>query len=359
MLLQSGLFLIALVIVLTSAQIMIEAASCLATAWKISPLVIGMTVVAFGTSAPELAISIGAVQSGLAPLAVGNVIGSNIANILLIGGIAGLFAALPASRQLIRQEMPVLLAASVLTAFFLADQKLARIEAAIMLFLALAYTIFLLRKSRQSNNHPDESQLSATPDSIQPAKQIAIFLISLIALAAGSKLLVHTASAIAQALGVSDLIIGLTIVAIGTSVPEIAASTIAVLKKQSDLALGNIIGSNFFNLFIVLSIAGLSAPKTIRIPESLLAFDLPIMLVTTFACAVIMFCTLAIKRIDAIVFLLCYAAYLAWLSLDAINQSLLQQMQSIIFLPLVALAGIIVLLRCLAGFRHSYFQNKK
>ncbi|PKO63691.1 MAG: sodium:calcium antiporter, partial [Betaproteobacteria bacterium HGW-Betaproteobacteria-17] len=258
MLMQALMFVLGLVALVIGAEAMVRGASRLAVSWGISPLVVGLTVVAFGTSAPEMAVSVGAALSGTSDLAIGNVVGSNIANILLILGISALVAPLLVHEQIIRQEVPVMIGATLLVVAMALDGGIGRIEAGLLFALVMAYTVFLVVQSRRASKDAEAEFASEIPTSQWDRHwgvQAALVIGGLALLVLGADWLVGAAVVFAKYFGVSDLVIGLTVVAVGTSMPEIATSLIAALRGQRDIAVGNVIGSNIFNLLAVLGAA--------------------------------------------------------------------------------------------------------
>lgn len=251
--------LLGFIILVWSADRFVAGAAGTAKNFGMSPMLIGLTVVSFGTSAPEILVSIMAATTGAGDLAVGNALGSNIANIGLVLGITALIAPLPVRSKVLKQEIPLLLAITLLAGGVLYDLYLGRIDA-IILCLSLAGCLFLFTRF-QRNAEGDEicDEEDELPE--LPTGQAIFWLITgLVLLAASSRLLVWGATEVALTLGVSDLIIGLTIVAIGTSLPELAASVVSALKGHTDIALGNVVGSNIFNIAAVMAVPGLLAP---------------------------------------------------------------------------------------------------
>ena len=257
------LLLLGLVILVAGAELLVRGAVSLAELARISPLVIGLTVVAFGTSAPELAVSSISSLKGDSAIALGNVVGSNIFNVLLILGISALIVPLSVSSQLVKVDVPIMVATSIGVGFAALGGSISRIEGAAMLLRFVIYTAWLLRAGREeselaSNGHQTESEsklVTTKPAAIQIFGNVGLLLSGLALLVLGARLLVDSATTIARDFGVSDLIIGLTIVAAGTSLPELATSIVAAIKGQRDIAVGNVVGSNVFNLLVVLSTA--------------------------------------------------------------------------------------------------------
>jgi K+-dependent Na+/Ca+ exchanger-like protein len=238
-----------LVLLVAGAEVLVRGAAKLAAHFGIPPLIIGLTVVAFGTSAPETAVSVQAAFNGSGDLAIGNVIGSNIANVLLILGITALVAPLLVSRQLIRLDVPIMIGASLVTYALALDGSLSRLDGALLFAGIIAYTSFLIISSRKSKA-PAADEFSveygpeAAPKPYATLLNLALIIAGLVLLVSGSNFLVTGAVSLARALGLSELVIGLTVIAIGTSLPELATSVMAAFKGERDIAVGNIVGSN-------------------------------------------------------------------------------------------------------------------
>jgi cation:H+ antiporter len=257
------IFLGGLTLLIIGANLLVRGASKLALSFGISPLVVGLTIVAFGTSAPEVAVSVGAVLDGRTDIAIGNVVGSNIFNVLFILGLSALIAPLVVNIQLIRQEVPIMLGASLLLLALGLDGRLSFLDGGFLFLLLVAYTVFLVVQSRrESQRAKDEYADQIKPaeagswDSRLPA-QLLLIGAGLAALVFGSDYLVQASVNFAKAMGVSDLVIGLTIVAAGTSMPEVATSITAAIKGERDIAVGNVVGSSTFNILGCLGLSGL------------------------------------------------------------------------------------------------------
>lgn len=351
MLMQALMFALGLVALIAGAEAMVRGASRLAASWGISPLVVGLTVVAFGTSAPEMAVSVGAALSGSSDLAIGNVVGSNIANILLILGISALVAPLLAAEQIIRQEVPIMIGASLLVVVMALDGGIGRVEAALLFVLVIAYTVFLVVQSRRASQATADEFASEIPTSQWDrhwSVQAALVLGGLGLLVLGADWLVGAAVAVARVMGVSDLVIGLTVVAVGTSMPEIATSLIAALRGQRDIAIGNVIGSNIFNLLAVLGAAGMVSTGGLDVPEAARNFDLWVMLAVAFACLPILLTGSEIARWEGAVFLGYYVAYTLYLVLAAQQHDSLPAYSGIMLgyvMPLTVVTLVVSFLR--------------
>ena len=346
------MFVAGLVLLIAGAECLVRGASRLALSLGISPLVVGLTVVAFGTSAPEVAVSVGAALESRTDMALGNVVGSNIFNVLFILGIAALLSPLIVNLQIIRQEVPIMIGASVLTLLLGMDGTISFFDAALLFGLLLVYTAFLVVQSRratkESSKEFDTSLQSKSSWDAHWAVQIALVIAGLVLLVLGADWLVEAATTFARALGVSDLVIALTIVAAGTSMPELATSIMAALRKERDIAVGNVIGSCTFNLLGCLGLAGMVAPGGLAVPASLLAFDIWVMLVVALACLPIFVTGREISRWEGAVFLGYYAAYTAYLILATQQHDALPGFSNTMLafvIPLTVVTLIVVMMK--------------
>ena len=310
------------------AELLVRGASRLAATLGITPLVVGLTVVAFGTSAPEMAVSVASGLKGQTELAVANVVGSNICNILFILGLSALLTPLSVSRQLVRLDVPVMITATLLAVLMALDGWIGRAEGLVLFLALLAYTGFLVRQARREGPPGAGDAFDLTYG--HPPRRGwkghllngALVLTGLLLLVAGSEALVAGAVAIATRLGVSERVVGLTIVALGTSLPEVATSVVASLRGERDIAVGNIVGSNLFNLLGVLGLSALVTGQGLPVPEAARAVDMPLMLAASVACLPVFFSGWRITRLEGAVFLATYLAYLAWLVLAALQHPL-------------------------------------
>ena len=309
-----------LVLLVAGAEVLVRGAAKLAAQFGIPPLIIGLTVVAFGTSAPETAVSVQAALNGSGDIAIGNVLGSNIANVLLILGMTSLIAPLIVSRQLIRLDVPIMIGASLVTYALAWDGSLSRLDGALLFSAVVGYTLFLISSSRRASaaaaaddEFAKEFGLDETPKPYATLINAALVVVGLVLLVTGSNFLVEGAVSLARALGLSELVIGLTVIAIGTSLPELATSILAAIRGERDIAVGNIVGSNIFNLLCVLGLASLVSPAAISVASSALAFDFPVMIAVAVACLPIFFTGYAINRWEGLLFLAYYAAYTGYL----------------------------------------------
>ncbi|MAZ89678.1 MAG: calcium/sodium antiporter [Cellvibrionaceae bacterium] len=250
-----------------SADRFVGGSAAIASNFGISRLIVGLTIVSLGTSAPEIIVAISASLKGSGDLAVGNALGSNLANIGLVLAITALIAPMPIQKHLLTQEVPILLAVTLLAGYTLWDAKLVEWEGALLLGCLIPLLYFMIRTKQQ---HPEEGEDSDIPEMSTGAASLW-FVLGLTALIASSEALVWGAQIVATSFGVSPLIIGLTVIAVGTSLPELAASVMSALKGHHDMALGNIIGSNIFNILAVMSVPGLIHPP--EMDESVFSRD--------------------------------------------------------------------------------------
>lgn len=276
MLIFSAAIVGGLVVLIWSADRFIAGAAGLARLLGASPMLIGLTVVAFGTSAPEMVVSALAALNGTPNLAIGNAIGSNICNMTLVLGATAILAPLAVQSSLVRREFPILMVVSLIAAAIAFDLQLDQVDGGILLLMFLGFVIWLWRQGKKD---PGDLKEAADAGDLSVGWSIAWTLVGLILLPTSSQILVWGATGIATEMGVSELVIGLTIVAIGTSLPELAASLTGALKGHADLALGNVIGSNLFNLLLVYAMPALIAPGPVE--NAVLHRDFPIMLVLT------------------------------------------------------------------------------
>jgi cation:H+ antiporter len=341
LLLAAGLGLLVL-----GAEWLVRGAARIAAGAGVSPLVIGLTVVAFGTSAPELAVSVSSALSGQPDLAVGNVVGSNISNVLLILGASALVSPLVVAAPLIRLEVPVMIGVSVLALLLGGDGALGRIDGALLAAGAVAYTLFQVRQSRRETDGVREEfaqEFGGGPGRRWP--DVGRVVVGCGLLVWGSRWLIQGAVVTAEALGVSELVIGLTVVAFGTSLPELATSVVAALHGERDIAVGNVVGSNIFNVLSVLGVTAVVSPLPVTVPPAALRFDLPVMIVVALACLPIFASGHVIARWEGALFLAYYGAYLLYLGLDAAGHDALPLFNVVMLafaLPLTALTLAVV-----------------
>jgi cation:H+ antiporter len=347
------MFLGGLIALVAGAELLVRGASKLALSWGISPLVVGLTIVAFGTSAPEVAVSVGAALDGRTDIAIGNVVGSNIFNVLFILGLSALIIPLTVNAQIIRQEVPIMIGASLLLLVLGLDGVLSPLNSALLLGLLLVYTVFLIVQSRRETSAAAIEEFDHIK---RPGKQwdshwlvqVLLIGVGLALLVMGSQWLVNASVAFAKTLGVSDLVIGLTIVAAGTSMPEVATSIMAALRKERDIAIGNVVGSNTFNILGSLGVSGVVASGGLAVSPAVLNFDIWVMLAVVFACLPVFISGREIARWEGFVFIGYYVAYASYLILAAQDHAALQPFSAAMMsfvIPLTIVTLIVVMLK--------------
>ncbi|EGR1270834.1 calcium/sodium antiporter [Vibrio parahaemolyticus] len=310
-----ALLIVGLVLLVWSADKLVFGSAAIARNVGISPLVIGMTILAMGSSAPEMMVSATAAWDGKTDTAVGNVLGSNIANIALILGITALIKPLSISSVVIRRELPLMIAVTVLAGILLWNSHLGFYEGVLLFVLFGAFLFAMLQISRKEQKSGDaflEDQESEIPQGVSNPKAIMWVVIGLILLPLAASLLVDNAVIIAKHFGMSDLVIGLTIIAIGTSLPELAASLAGVLKGEDDMAVGNIIGSNVFNILAVMGLPGIINPSTLS--EYAMGRDFWVMLgVSLLLVAMCLGKSRSINRLEGAILFTCFLGYQVYL----------------------------------------------
>jgi len=316
------LFIIGLVALIIGAELLVRGASRLAVGFGISPLVVGLTVVAVGTSSPELAVSVGSALSGQADIALGNIVGSNIFNVLFILGVSALIGALFVAQQLIRLDVPLMIGVSFLLLLLGLDGRIGRLDGLLLFAGIVVYTVFAVYQSRKESKlveaeYDHEYGQDGRMGLWRILRNIGLVIVGLALLVVGARWLVDGAVSIARALELSELVIGLTIVAVGTSLPEVATSVIASLRGERDIAVGNIVGSNLFNIMAVLGLSAAVAPNGVQVPVAALQFDIPFMIAVAVACLPIFFTGYRIARWEGVLFVAYYVAYTIYVILDA------------------------------------------
>ncbi|MDR7418808.1 MAG: calcium/sodium antiporter [Armatimonadota bacterium] len=352
------LFAAGVVLLIVGAETLVRGASRLAAAAGISPLVIGLTVVAYGTSSPEMAVSVKSALAGQVDIALGNVVGSNIFNVLFILGVSALVAPLVVQAQLVRLDVPLMIGVSAVLFVLGLDGAINRPDGALLCAGFIGYTVFAIVQSRrESREIQDEyaQEFAARPGETRrwPIDG-ALIVVGLGLLVLGSRWLVDGAVVMARALRVSELIIGLTIVAAGTSLPEVATSLIAAVRGERDIAVGNVVGSNLFNILAVLGTSALAAPQALTVSAAALRFDIPVMLAVAVASLPIFFTGHLIARWEGALFLSYYAAYVLYLILDAVGHDALPAFSGVMLvfvLPLTVLTLAIGVARSLGRRR--------
>lgn len=333
-----------LVLLIIGAEALVRGASRMAASIGISPLVIGLTVVAFGTSSPELAVSVQSAYAGQANIALGNVVGSNIFNVLFILGISAAITPLVVAQQLVRLDVPIMIGVSLLVYLLGWNGAISRLEGGLLFAGMIAYTVFSIRQSRKETQQVQDEYAAEFSGATGGARQTLLNLTLIVAglglLILGARWLVDSAVSLAQAMGLSELIIGLTIIAAGTSMPEVATSIVAAVRGERDIAVGNVVGSNIFNLLAVLGLTSLVAPDGMPVPAPALALDLPVMIAVAFACLPIFFTGFRVARWEGWLFLAYYALYVLYLILVATQHDALPLFSSVMLLFVVPLTVI-------------------
>lgn len=316
-----GMIFLGLIALTLGGEILVRSASTLAALAKIPPLVIGLTVVAFGTSAPELGVSLQAATSGSADVAVGNVVGSNIFNVLFILGVSGVITPLVVSSRLIRLDVPLMIGASLLVWMFASDGQIGRWDGMVLFVCLLGYIAFCIRMAKR-----EASSVKAEfageyggdiPSRANYALPVVMVAVGLVLLGLGAKWLVGGAVAVATWFGVSELVIGLTIVAAGTSLPEVVTSVVASVRGERDIAVGNVVGSNLFNLACVLGISAMVSRDGVAVSANAIWFDMPVMVLVAAACLPIFFTGNRISRAEGVLFLVGFVLYTTYLIMVA------------------------------------------
>ena len=336
-----------LVLLLAGGEALVRGASTLATRVGLSPLVIGLVVVSAATSAPEFATTVGAVYQGEPDLALGNVVGSNIFNILFILGLSAIIRPLVIKRQLVRFDIPVMVGLSVLLVVLSLDGQISVLDGVMLLAGLTIHTVMSIIVGRRDvadpTSPPDTLPLNSKPVPLWLAGVLIIIGIALLVF--GAQLLVDGAVSIASGLGVSSLVIGLTVVAVGTSMPELATSLIALRRGETDMAVGNIVGSNIFNIGMVLGLPAVIFGGGIPVSAAAIAVDLPLMLATAVALLPIAFTGFIIARWEGALFVLLYVAYTLYLVFASTQHDAAEGFTLIMLwfvLPLIAATLIVV-----------------
>lgn len=303
---QVLLLIFGIVVVLKSADWLTNGAVGLATKLGISQIVIGLTIVAIGTSMPEFFVSIVSAIKGTPDLAVGNIVGSNIFNVLLIVGVAATVAPIAIQRATVRRDIPIAIVASIMLTFMMLDDNISRIDALILFAAFIAFIWMTLRNSKNDANEKDAS----TEKVIPTWKSVLFIIFGLVGLVLGSNIFVDNASSLAHGWGISDAVIGLTIVAGGTSLPELATSAVAARKGDSGIAIGNVLGSNVFNILMILGLTGIISPMHI---QNITYIDMAVMVISMALFWLFSFTKLRVERWEGCVLIACFLGYITWL----------------------------------------------
>ncbi len=344
--------ILGLILLVSGAEFLVRGASRIALLVGISPLVVGLTVVAFGTSAPELAVSVVSSFKSGGDLALGNVIGSNVFNILVILGLSAVIIPLVVAQQLVRFDVPVMIGISVLLYLLGMDGVIGRWDGVLLASGVIAYTGFLIYQSRKEKNAEVKAEYDLEfGEGEKPGGwgiNLLWVVVGMVGLVLGSKWLVDGAVTIARAYNVSELVIGLTIVAMGTSLPEVATSVVAAIKGERDIAVGNAVGSNIFNILCVIGFSSIIAPEGIAVSKQALTFDLPIMIAVAVISLPIFFSYYRITRANGAMFLVYYLAYLIYTILYAMDHAWFDTYHGLmlwILLPVVVVSFVFEIVR--------------
>jgi cation:H+ antiporter len=340
-------------------ELLVRGASRVAESVGLSPLIVGLTVVAFGTSAPELAVSVQASLAGQADLALGNVVGSNIFNVLFILGLSALIIPLAVQVRLVQREIPLMIGTGVALLLLAVDGGIGRLEGVLLLAGLLGYTAWSVlegrRASRDAADEPlrDRSSAGSTGDGRRwrgTLTSIAAIVGGLALLVVGARWLVHAAVEGARTLGVDELTIGVTVVAAGTSLPEVATSLVAAVRGQRDIAVGNVVGSNLFNVLGILGAAAVLSPEGIAVADAALRFDIPVMIAVSLACLPIFFTGWSIRRWEGALLLGYYVAYVAYVLLAQQAHAVLPALSRTMWLFVLPVTAVVL---AVAGIRST------
>jgi cation:H+ antiporter len=329
---------------IAGGELLVRGASRLAAAVGISPLVVGLTVVAIGTSSPEIAVMARAAFGGQSELIIGAVVGSNIANVLLVLGLSAMAAPLVAPRRLIRLEAPLMILASFVMLLVALDGRVTRSEGLILCAGFLTRLLFMIRERSGAAPAGQNEEKMSRRNWKDWARNGSLVIAGLALLVIGSSWLVNGAVALARALGVSELILGLTVIAIGTSLPELATSVIAGLRGARDIAVGNIIGSNIFNILAGLGLTALIAPGGVQVSQAALRFDIPVMIAAAVACLPIFYIGHRISRWEGGLFFGYYIAYTIYLILTATRHHTASQFRIVMLWFVIPLTVVTLLI---------------
>ena len=309
MLLNIVFIIVGVILVLWGADRMTDGAVALAQRMNVPQIVIGLTIVAMGTSAPELFVSLVSALKGTPDLAIGNVVGSNIFNTMLIVGVAAMVAPMAILKSTVKKDMPFAVLASVMLAMLTLDHDISRVDAAILFVLFIGFMIYTLRVAKEGDQADDDE-----PKDYGVLKSVCFIALGLACLIGGSNLFVEAASRVAVELGVSDAVVGLTVVAGGTSLPELATSVVAARKGRSAIAIGNVIGSNVFNVLMILGITGIVCPMQM---QGITIVDMSVMLGSIVLLWFFTYTKFKVERWEGAVLTILFLAYMTWLVVNA------------------------------------------
>lgn len=331
-------FLAGLILLVGGAELLIRGASRLALRVGVPSLVVGLTVVAYGTSTPEVVVSVKSALAGQGGLALGNVVGSNIFNVLFILGFSALIRPLVVTRAIIWREVPVALGVSLLAWGMSLDGRVSRVDGTVLLALLVIYTVYQVWAGLKEGNGAD----SAKEKTGSVGLNIVSIVGGLAVLAWGAQWVLNGAVELARGLGMSELVIGLTLVAAGTSLPEVATSVLATWRGQREIAIGNVVGSNIYNVLAVLGAAAVAIPGGLEVHAAALNFDIPVMVAVAASCLPIFLTGHSIARWEGGLFLFYYAAYTVYLWLTATRHDALPAFSGALWFVVIPLTVITV-----------------
>ncbi|MFN8125976.1 MAG: calcium/sodium antiporter [Candidatus Nanopelagicales bacterium] len=355
-----------LVLLVAGGEVLVRGAGNVAAALGMSPLVVGLTVVSFATSAPEFAVTMQSVMAGSPGLAVGNVVGSNIANILLVLGVAAIITPLTVKSRVVRFDVPVMIAMSLLATVLAMNGVIARWQGGLLVLCLVAYVVWTVRISRHDPEGEKEKLDPAwVSDELRPEPtaersgrnlfaSVVMIVVGVALLVFGATLLVKGATEVASAFGISDLVIGLTVVAVGTSLPELATSIIAAIRGERDLAVGNAVGSNIFNLGAVLGIAAVLTPGGIVIPGGAQNLDFLLMTGVALLLLPVVYTGYAVGRWEGILFVVFYAAYTVYLLLSSSEHDALQPFSTVMVAFVIPLTLLFLIVLSVSEYRRRH-----
>lgn len=327
-------------------ELLVRGGGALGVRLGLSPLVVGLTIVAFATSAPELAVSVGAALGGAPGLAVGNVVGSNITNVLLVLGLAAVVLPVVATSGLVKVDVPVLLGLSALLLVLSLDGTISTVDGLVVLALLLAHVAWSVRAGRRATRVEADRVAASGVAAEVPEKPVGVPLavvlvvLGVAALVGGAELVVGAARDLGSAFGLSDLVVGLTVVAIGTSLPELATSLVAAVRGEREMAIGNVVGSGIFNIGAVMGVTALVSPAGVPVDAAAVNFDMPVMVLVAFVLLPVVFTGFVVDRWEGAVLLGYFAAYVGFVLLDATNHDALPVLSGTLLwfaLPITAL----------------------
>lgn len=345
-----GFLIAGLVLLVAGAELLVRGSSRFAFRLGIPTTVIGLTIVAYGTSAPEMIVSAQAALHGQSDLSLGNVVGSNIFNVLFILGLSAIITPLIVGRQIVWQEVPIMIGVSLLPLLLGYDGSISRLDGFILLALLVGYTWLQVRMALK-DSHSKKNDLameSVIPKAWNTPVCIMAMLAGLGTLVWGARWFLQSAVEIARSVGIDELVIGLTIVAAGTSLPEVATSVLASFRGEKDIAVGNVVGSNIFNVLGVLGVAALIGPNGVSVSPAVLRFDIPIMIAVAVSCLPIFLTGHKIVRWEGLLFLFYFVGYTLYLILDAKSHSMIAPYSGVmmgIILPLTVITFVVILVR--------------